>query len=155
MNKIKCEVKGYEDTEFEVGQQWKTRDGKVVEIEKVFDDAYISYPINITDGTSYTRNGREHKHRESNNDLVELVGVPVEEEVIEVIETYKDNADLLEYTDNYGLKVEENIEFYPIETSVEDKMVEILHQLLRQRDRDLEKISLAFNTFIEMEKMKK
>ena len=151
---MKCEIEGYEDIDFKVGQKWRTRGGEVFEISKVFDDFNLSYPIDTVNATSHRRNGLEHKNREGKNDLVELVTEPVEEEVTEVIETYKDNADLLEYTDNYGLKVEENTEFYPIETSVEDKMVEILHQLLRQRDRDLEKLSLVFNTFIKMEKMK-
>ena len=71
---------------------------------------------------------------------------------------YKDNADLWEYSECAELKVVDDnhkLECIGIqETSVEDKMVEILHQLLRQRDRDLEKISLVFNTFIELEKMK-
>ena len=32
MGRIKCEVKGYEHTCFEVGQHWKTRDDRVVEL---------------------------------------------------------------------------------------------------------------------------
>ena len=168
--KVKCEVEGYKDKEFEVGQQWKTRDGRVVEINALFDDSGLSYPIEA--GTiSYTRSGREFKNREGDNDLIELVAIPVEEQFDEpveesvaelseelVTETYKDNADLWEYSECAELKVVDDnhkLECIGIqETSVEDKMVEILHQLLRQRDRDLEKISLVFNTFIELEKMK-
>ena len=68
--KVKCEVEGYEDIEFEVGQKWKTRSGEVVEITVVFEEPSLNYPIEV--GTiSYTRNGREHKHREDKNDLVE------------------------------------------------------------------------------------
>ena len=148
---MKCEIEGYEDIDFKVGQKWRTRGGEVFEISKVFDDFNLSYPIDTVNATSHRRNGLEHKNREGKNDLVELVTEPVEEEVTEVIETYKDNADLWEYTNNDGIKV---VEDCPIETSVEDKMVEILHQLLRQRDRDLEKLSLVFNTFIKMEEMK-
>ena len=169
--KVKCEVIGYEDIMFEVGQQWKTRDGRVVEIDALFDDSGLSYPIEA--GTiSYTRSGREFKQRENDNDLVELVAESVidaepvvdlaedlaEEPIAEPTETYKDNADLWEYSECAKLKVVEDnhkLECIGIaETSVEDKMVEILHQLLSQRDRDLEKISLVFNTFIKMEKMK-
>lgn len=170
-NKINCEVQGYKDIQFEVGQQWITRSGKVVEITSVFDDPYLSYPVDA-ELISYARNGREHKHREGENDLVELVpgsvaeiAEPVEElvehrfePVNEPVETYKDNEDLWEFADCNKIKVvDDNHKLVPIgiaEPSVEDKMVEILHQLLRQRDRDLEKISLVFNTFIELEKMK-
>lgn len=173
-NKIKCEVEGYEDIQFEVGQQWLTRNGKVVEITSVFDDPYLSYPIDAG-LISYTRNGREHKHREGENDLVELVPAsvaeivepaeeivehrfePVDEPVSVATETYKDNEVLWEYSECSRIKIEEDSMLAPIgiqETSVEDKMVEILHQLLAQRDRDLEKISLMFDTFMKLEKMK-
>lgn len=176
-SKIKCEVIGYEDIEFEVGQKWKTRSGKVVEINALFDDSSLTYPIEAG-AISYTRRGIEFKNRESENDLVELVaesGVeqvdeaevesveglseePVEDLLKETTEMYKDNADLWEYSECAKLKVVDDnhkLEYIGIqETSVEDKMVEILHQLLRQRDRDLEKISLVFNTFIKLEKMK-
>lgn len=165
--KIKCEVEGYEDIMFEVGQHWKTRDNVIVEITSVFDDSILSYPIE-TKSMSYTRDGKEFKHRKSENDLITLIVAEVDEivkpaeepveECLEPVETYKDNEDLWEFTDCNKIKVvEENHKLMPIgiaETSAEDKMVEILHQLLRQRHRDLEKISLVFNTFIEMEKMK-
>lgn len=266
--KIKCEVEGYEDIMFEVGQQWKTRSGYVVEIDKVFEEPSLNYPIEVG-LISYTRNGREHKHREGENDLVELVAesvvgpaepvvesvedlskeiveepvadLPEESEDIITVDTlpcevpgYKDilfrkgqqwktrggevveitvmlNAaryawsvgcnngivytlkgkeyldsttdnDLVELVEDLSenlaedlseeqvvepvddnlydhsglcrLKLEDNTVYTLQETSVEDKMVEILHQLLAQRTRDLEKISLVFNTFIEMEKMK-
>ena len=159
---MKCEIEGYEDIEFVVGQKWRTRRGEVFEISEVFYDHNLSYPIYTVNGTSHTRNGLENKYREDVYDLVELVDVlveeevtePVEEEVTEVIETYEDNINLWKYPDNDRIKAVEDIELYPIETSVEDKMVEILHQLLSQRDRDLEKLSLVFNTFIKMEEMK-
>lgn len=174
--KVKCEVEGYKDIEFEVGQQWKTRDGRVVEINALFDDSGLRYPIEA--GTiSYTRSGREFKNRENENDLVELVaesGVeqvdeaevesvedlseePVEDLLKEPTEMYKDNADLWEYSECSRLKVEEDTMLAPIgiaEPSVEDKMVDILHQLLAQRHRDLEKISLMFDAFMKLEKMK-
>ena len=166
--KVKCEVIGYEDIMFEVGQQWKTRDGKVVEIDSVYNDSSLNYPIEVG-SISYTRDGREHKHREGENDLVELVAESIVEPVVELVEdlseepvvepteTYKDNADLWEYSECQGLKVEDNHKLECIgiaETSVEDKMVDILHQLLAQRDRDLEKLSLVFDTFMKLEKMK-
>lgn len=151
---MKCEIKGYDDIEFVVGQKWRTRSGEVFEISEVSYDHNLSYPIYTINGTSHTRNGLENKNKEGVNDLVELVIEPVEEEVTEVIETYEDNINLWKYPVNDNLKEVEDIDICPIETSVEDKMVEILHQLLRQRDRDLEKLSLVFNTFIKMEEMK-
>lgn len=167
--KINCEVQGYKDIQFEVGQQWITRGGKVVEVTSVFDDSSLSYPVDAG-LISYTRNGREHKHRESENDLVELVPASVAEivepaeEIVEhrfepVDEPVDEpaNKDLWEFAECTKIKVEDDIMLAPIgiaEPSVEDKMVDILHQLLRQRDRDLEKISLMFDTFMKLEKMK-
>lgn len=170
---MKCEIIGYEGLQFEVGQKWKTRGGEVVEIVAVFKDPGLTYPIEAG-MISYRLNGREFKNRETKRDLVELVSNTTEEciepvencieeptkWVEEPTETYKENADLWEDLDCNSLKVVEdgeNPELLTIgmtETSVEDKMVEILHQLLSQRDRDLEKLSLVFNTFIKMEKMK-
>lgn len=177
-NKINCKVQGYEDIQFEVGQQWITRGGKVVEITSVFDDSSLTYPVDAG-LICYTRKGREHKYRDSENDLITLVQSsvaeiaesaeepveyrfePVDELVDELVdepvETYKDNADLWEYSECSRIKVEEDSMLAHIssaEPSVEDKMVAILHQLLAQRDRDLEKISLVFDTFIKLEKMK-
>ena len=147
---MKCEIEGYEDIEFKVGQKWNTRDGNTTTITDIVKSKTDNWPIKCNKTRSYMVNGIYSSNKDKSNwDLVSPADVK------KPVETYKDNADLWEYTDNDGLKVVEDIELCPIETSVEDKMVEILHQLLRQRDRDLEKISLAFNTFIEMEKMKK
>lgn len=174
-NKRKCEIEGYKHIEFEVGQRWMTRGGEVVTIDRVFENTELSYPIEV--GTiSYTLKGREYKNRENKTDLLTLfvasVDKPVDESAEEPIEhrfesvnepvcasteTYKDNEDLWEYSECSRIKVEEDTMLAPIgiaEPSVEDKMVDILHQLLAQRHRDLEKISLVFNTFIAMEKMK-
>lgn len=173
-NKINCEVQGYKDIQFEVGQQWITRDGKVVEITSVFDDSSLTYPVDAG-LICYTRKGREHKYSDSENDLITLVPSsvaeivepaeepvehrfePVDESIGTPTEIYKDNADLWEYSECSRIKVEEDSMLAHIssaEPSVEDKMVNILHQLLAQRDRDLEKISLVFDTFIKLEKMK-
>lgn len=146
---MKCEIEGYEDIEFKVGQKWRTRDGNTTTIIHIEKEKYDNWPIKCDKTRSYMVNGIYSSNKDKSSwDLVSP------DDVKKPVETYKDNADLWEYADNDGLKVVENTEYYPLETSVEDKMVEILHQLLRQRDRDLEKLSLVFNTFIEMEKMK-
>ena len=255
-SKIKCEVIGYENIEFEVGQKWKTRRGEVFKITAVFTEPSLSYPIEAG-SFSYTRTGEEFKHRKGENDLVELVAEPVE--------TYKDNADLWEDLEGVNMKCKikgyENIEFEvgqvwldgcgskvtiesimapnaatfniignngrsytltgiyrfdlerteddlvslhveesdeepvavpveepveepvedwdeygkkyeeyeepveelvdsrleivgQVEPAIEDKMAGILIQLLSQRDKDLEKLSLVFNTYIQLEKMR-
>ena len=146
---MKCEIEGYENIEFKVGQKWRTRDGNTTTITHIAKSKSDNWPIKCSKTRSYMVNGIYSSNKDKAKwDLVSLANDE------KPLETYKDNADLWEYIDNAELKVEENTEFYPIETSVEDKMVEILHQLLRQRHRDLEKISLVFNTFIELEKMK-
>lgn len=73
--KINCEVQGYIDIQFEVGQQWKTRGGEVVEITAVYNDSNLSYPIE-SKGITYARNGREYSHIQKDTDLVELVSGP-------------------------------------------------------------------------------
>lgn len=180
--KINCEVQGYEDIQFEVGQQWITRGGKVVEITAVYNNSGLTYPVEVGI-ISYTRNGRERKHREGENDLVELVPgsvaepaepaepaeepveyrfEPVDEPVNEPVdEQVTSSLDAWAFEEQDGVEPTEELkEHYgiisvaPVETSVEDKMVDILHQLLAQRDRDLEKISLMFDTFMKLEKMK-
>ena len=181
-NKRKCEIEGYKHIEFEVGQRWMTRGGEVVKIDTVYENSGLSWPIEAGNGISYTLSGRAFKNREDEKDLITLfvarldeidepvdksaekpvehrfepVDEPVDEHVCTPTETYKDNEELWEYSECNRIKVEDSM-LVPIgitEPSVEDKMVDILHQLLAQRDRDLEKISLVFNTFIAMEKMK-
>lgn len=176
MGRIKCEVKGYEHTYFEVGQHWKTRDDRVVEITSVYEEPSLIYPVEVGT-TTYLRNGRENKYRDTKNDLVELVIIPADECINELVEDCKKELfeecinepvekritepveeqsedNLWEPLGSSSLKLEEATKFTLPEHSVEDKMVDILIQLLRQRDRDLEKLSLVFNTFIKMEKMK-
>ena len=158
--RIKCEVAGYEHIEFKVGQMWQTRGGRVVEIVAVYNDIGRAYPIE-TLTNSYKPTGKEFELGTTENDLITLVNEPFDESVEEPVctstETYKDNEELWEYSECSRIKVEEDNMLAPIciaEPSVEDKMVDILHQLLAQRVRDLEKISLMFDTFMKLEKMK-
>lgn len=71
-DKIKCGVRGYEDIEFEVGQQWKTRGGEVVEITAVYNDPFKGYPIEVG-RLSYTIRGKHYNYLETTVDLVTLV----------------------------------------------------------------------------------
>ena len=170
-SKIKCEVIGYEDIEFEVGQKWKTRSGKVVEIDAVFNESTLSYPVE-GGGLSYTRTGEEFKHRKGESDLVELVSNTTEELIAKPVAEpiaypfAEPVAEPVEDWDEYEEPVEEPTEWYEEPTdsrleivwqeelTVEDKMAGILIQLLSQRDKDLEKLSLVFNTYIQLEKMR-
>ena len=165
---MKSEIKGYEDIEFKVGQVWLDGRGTKVTIEAILDPI-VTFPIIGDNDRSYTPSGIYRFDLErTNDDLVSLyveepVAVPIEEPVAVPVEEWDEYG---KKYDEYEEPVEEPTEWVEElvdsrlerveqwEPAIEDKMADILIQLLSQRDKDLEKLSLVFNTYIQLEKMR-
>ena len=145
-SKIKCKIIGYEDIEFEVGQVWLDGNGVRVTIIDIDDSLF---PIIVEEGRSYSDRGIYRFDLESSQD--DLVSLHVEEPTEELIEdSVEDSVEepVEEQVDSRLIIVEQE------ELAIEDKMASILIQLLSQRDKDLEKLSLVFNTYLQLEKMR-
>ena len=145
---MKCEIKGYEDIEFKVGQVWFDGRGSKVTIESIMDPEAATFNIVGDNDRSYTLTGIYRFDLErTGDDLVslceDLTPARVKDPVAD-LDPFRVTKPFEPF--NAILKIEE--------PAIEDKMADILIQLLSKRDKDLEKISLVFNTYIQLEKMR-
>ena len=82
--KLKCLIKGYKGTYFEIGQVWETREGDRLKV----NDFYFktdSYKLALTKNNSkkelyYTLKGEYVKGKESDFDLIKLISTEVQTE---------------------------------------------------------------------------
>ena len=162
---MKSKIKGYEDIEFKVGQVWLDGCGSKITIESVLDPSMATFTIVGNNDRSYTPAGIYRFDLERTDD--DLVGLYEDlhptrvEEPVEEWDGYgkkyeepaavpvEELAEELVDSDYSRLKIVEQEEL-----TIEDKMAGILIQLLSQRNKDLEKLSLVFNTYIQLEKMR-
>ena len=83
--KLKCLVKGYKGTYFEIGQIWETREGNRLKV-KYFNFKPKFYKLTITEINIskkefyYTLKGEYVKGKESDFDLIKLISTEVQTE---------------------------------------------------------------------------